>query len=81
MVRTSALDLARSPRHGIAAAFVATIYGIALAYLLMLPMAAKLKSLTRRRVQQREMLMEGLVSIALGENPRQIENKLKGFLT
>ncbi len=67
--------------RGIAAAFVATIYGIGLANLLMLPMAAKLKSLTRTRVQQREMLMEGLVSIALGENPRQIESKLKGFLT
>lgn len=67
--------------HGIAAAFVATIYGIGLANLLMLPMAAKLKSLTRSRVQQREMLMEGLISIALGENPRQIESKLRGFLT
>jgi chemotaxis protein MotA len=67
--------------HGIAAAFVATIYGIGLANLLMLPMAAKLKSVTRARVHVREMLVEGLVSIAHGENPRQIESKLQGFLT
>src|SRR5574337_427844 len=66
--------------HGIAAAFVATIYGIALAYLLMLPTAAKLKSITRSRAQLGELLVEGLISIAQGDNPRHIENKLKGFL-
>lgn len=67
--------------HGIAAAFVATIYGIALAYLLMLPTAAKLKSITRSRAQLGELLVEGLISIAQGDNPRHIENKLKGFLS
>lgn len=66
--------------HGIAAAFVATIYGIGLANLLMLPMSAKLKSIARLRAHQREMLVEGLMSIAHGENPRNIENKLRGFL-
>lgn len=67
--------------HGIAAAFVATIYGIGLAYLFMLPTAAKLKSITRSRTQLNELLVEGLISIAQGDNPRHIENKLKGFLT
>ncbi|HET7266977.1 MAG TPA: flagellar motor protein [Rhodanobacteraceae bacterium] len=66
--------------HGIAAAFVATIYGISLAYLFMLPMSNKLKSITRSRTQLHELLVEGLISIAQGDNPRHIENKLKGFL-
>jgi chemotaxis protein MotA len=66
--------------HGIAAAFVATIYGIGLANLLALPMAARLKGLARQRSQMREILVEGLVSIAQGDNPRHIESKLQGFL-
>lgn len=66
--------------HGIAAAFVATIYGIGLANLLMLPMAARLKSLIHKQTEMREILIEGLVSIAQGDNPRQIESKLQGYL-
>jgi chemotaxis protein MotA len=66
--------------HGIAAAFVATIYGVALANLLMLPMASRLKALVHKQTQMREILVEGLVSIAEGSNPRQIEAKLQGYL-
>jgi chemotaxis protein MotA len=66
--------------HGIAAAFVATIYGVALANLLMLPMASRLKGLVHKQTQMREILVEGLVSIAEGANPRQIEAKLQGYL-
>jgi chemotaxis protein MotA len=66
--------------HGIAAAFVATIYGIGLANLLMLPIAARLKSIIHRQTEMREILIEGLVSIAQGDNPRQIESKLQGYL-
>ncbi|PKM15417.1 MAG: flagellar motor protein [Gammaproteobacteria bacterium HGW-Gammaproteobacteria-2] len=65
---------------GIAGAFVSTIYGIASANLLFLPMANKLKSLIRAQSTAREMMIEGLVSIAEGENPRNIESKLQGFL-
>ncbi|MNZ59988.1 Chemotaxis protein PomA [compost metagenome] len=64
---------------GIAVAFVATIYGVGLANLLLLPMGNKLKSLVLRQSSYREMLMEGLLSIAEGENPRSIELKLQGF--
>lgn len=67
--------------HGIAAAFVATIYGVALANLFMLPMAARLKSLVGRQTKMREILIEGLVSIAQGDNPRQIEARLQGYLS
>lgn len=65
---------------GIAVAFVATIYGVASANLLFLPVASKLKSLVQAQAQHREMITEGMVSIAEGENPRNIETKLLGFL-
>lgn len=66
--------------HGIAAAFVATIYGVALANMFMLPMAARLKALVGKQSKMREILIEGLVSIAQGDNPRQIEARLQGYL-
>lgn len=66
--------------HGIAAAFTATIYGIASANLFFLPMASKLKSVIGGRSREREMIIEGLIAIAQGENPRNIEAKLAGFL-
>ncbi|MFZ5757625.1 MAG: flagellar motor protein [Pseudomonadota bacterium] len=65
---------------GIAAAFTATIYGIGLANLFLLPVAAKLKAIIAQRTAEREMIIEGLVAIAQGENPRNIESRLAGFL-
>ncbi|MFF7107077.1 MULTISPECIES: flagellar motor protein [Pseudomonas] len=66
--------------NGIAVAFVATIYGVASANLILLPIANKLKAVTLRQSRYREMLLEGLLSIAEGENPRSIELKLQGFM-
>ena len=65
--------------HGIAAAFVATIYGIAFANLLFLPMGNKLKAVIHGQTQVRTMVIEGLIAIAQGENPRNIESKLQGY--
>jgi len=65
---------------GIAVAFVATIYGVALANLVFLPVATKLKSIVMTESRFNDMLVEGLISIAEGENPRNIETKLLGFL-
>jgi chemotaxis protein MotA len=65
---------------GIAAAFTATIYGIGLANLFFLPMAGKLKGIVAEQSQVREMVIEGMISIAQGENPRAIESKLHGYL-
>lgn len=65
---------------GIAVAFVATIYGVGSANLFFLPMYNKLKSIVEQEVIMREMLIEGLVSIANGENPRAIETKLLGYI-
>jgi chemotaxis protein MotA len=66
---------------GIAVAFVATIYGVGLANLVFLPVANKLKVLIARQVLVREILVDGLVAIANGENPRIIENRLLGYVS
>jgi len=65
---------------GIAVAFVATIYGVGLANLVFLPMANKLKAHISRLVVQREMVVDGLVGIANGDNPRIIESRLQGYI-
>ncbi|MCU7856619.1 MAG: flagellar motor protein, partial [Candidatus Thiodiazotropha sp. (ex Lucinoma borealis)] len=65
---------------GIATAFVATIYGVGLANLFLLPIAAKLKTQSENIAKFREMVIEGVIGIAEGDNPRSIETKLKGFL-
>lgn len=65
---------------GIAVAFVATIYGVGAANLLFIPISTKLKTLVQSEVTYREMVVEGLVSIAEGENPRNIQRKLEGYL-
>lgn len=66
--------------HGIAAAFTATIYGIGAANLALLPMASKLKGLVNGQAEEREMIIEGLIAIAQGENPRNIEARLNGYV-
>jgi chemotaxis protein MotA len=65
---------------GIAVAFVATIYGVGLANLVFLPISNKLKAHIKRLVIAREMLVDGLIGIANGDNPRLIESRLRGYL-
>ena len=64
---------------GIAVAFVATVYGVGLANLVFLPVANKLKSVIARQVTMREMFLDGIASIANGENPRITQGKLEGY--
>jgi len=66
--------------QGIATAFVATIYGVGSANLVFLPIANKLKNHVLALTQAKEMLTEGIVAIAEGENPRNIKLKLGGYL-
>ncbi|MDD5579459.1 MAG: flagellar motor protein [Methylobacter sp.] len=66
---------------GIATAFVATIYGVSSANLIFLPVANKLKLHVIDATQDRELILEGITSIAEGENPRNIELKLGGYLS
>ncbi len=65
---------------GIAVAFVATIYGVAFANLLFLPIANKLKSIIMQQADMREMIVDGLTGIANGDSPRLIEIRLQGYL-
>jgi chemotaxis protein MotA len=66
---------------GIATAFVATVYGVGSANLLFLPIANKLEVRHRHGMILKEMILEGIVAVSTGENPRLIEEKLNAFLT
>jgi chemotaxis protein MotA len=65
--------------QGIATAFIATIYGVGFANLLYIPIANKIRAVVERQTMYREMMCEGLLSIANGDNPKSIENKLSAF--
>lgn len=65
---------------GIAIAFVATIYGVAIANLFLLPVANKLTIYINQQSQLKELIIEGILYIADGENPKSIEMKLSGYL-
>jgi chemotaxis protein MotA len=75
------LDKIDEVGRGIAVAFVATLYGVGAANLILLPAAGKLKIRIRDEQIIREMMLEGVVSILEGMNPRMVEEKLLGFLT
>jgi len=74
------LDNIEEVGHGIAIAFVATIYGIGLANLIFLPAAGKLRIRQQQAQMIKEMMLEGVISIQEGMNPRMIEIKLRTFL-
>jgi chemotaxis protein MotA len=74
------LDKTVEVGRGIAVAFVATIYGIGAANLLLLPAAGKLRIRIREEQILREMTLEGVVSILEGMNPRMLHGVLLGFL-
>jgi len=66
--------------RGIPVAFVATIYGVGAANLLFIPAAGKLRIRLREQQAQSEMMLEGVISILEGMNPRMVEIKLRSFL-
>jgi chemotaxis protein MotA len=65
---------------GIAVAFVATVYGVASANLVFLPLAAKLRGRALRAVRRREVALDGLLALQAGLNPLLVEQTLRGFL-
>jgi len=65
--------------HGIAVAFVATVYGVALANVFLLPVASKLKLRLQQSLELKELMLEGVISIAEGLNPKLIRSKLEAF--
>jgi len=64
----------------IATAFIATLYGVASANILFLPLAAKLKNRSANEILVYEVTLEGILSVQSGDNPRIVEEKLKAFL-
>lgn len=65
--------------HGIAVAFVATVYGVAAANLFFLPAGAKLKARLEKDVYMKELMLEGVCSIVQGLHPKVIERKLEAY--
>ncbi len=67
--------------NGIAIAFVATIYGVGLANLVLIPASTKIKAWAQHEMRMRELVIEGVSAIAEGMNPKLIRIKLEAFGT
>lgn len=65
---------------GIAVAFVATVYGVGIANMLLLPLATKLRGQAHNAATAREVVIEGAVALQEGLNPRLVDQKLRGFI-
>jgi chemotaxis protein MotA len=65
--------------HGIAVAFVATVYGVGVANLFFLPAASKIKARIHDEVQRKELILEGVSGIVEGLNPKLIRIKLEAY--
>jgi chemotaxis protein MotA len=74
------LDKPESLGHSIAAAFVATLWGVLSANLIFLPMAARLDRLTGIEVDEMELVIDGVLAIQAGSNPRLVAQKLRSLL-
>ena len=66
--------------QGIATAFVATIYGVGFANLVLLPLSKKLKRMIIGRSEYYELIMDGVSYIAEGHTPGEVEQRLQGYL-
>lgn len=65
---------------GIATAFVATLYGVGVANLILLPIAGNLKQKTRDKILLKELVLQGVLSISIQEHPAIVEEKLLSYL-
>jgi len=65
--------------HGIAVAFVATVYGVGIANILLLPAATKIKARIESDTELKELKLEGVVAIVEGLNPKLIRSKLEAY--
>jgi len=74
------LDNISEVGRGIAVAFVATVYGVGAANIFFLPSGGKLRIRIREEQTAREMMLEGVIAIMEGLNPRMVETKLQGYL-
>jgi chemotaxis protein MotA len=76
----SKLDNSQNMAASIASAFIATLWGVALANLIYLPIADKLRVKHQEEALYLEIISEGVISLAMGDNPRVIKMKLLSFL-
>lgn len=76
----SSLDEPGKMGSAIAAAFVATLYGVAFANLVFLPIGSKLKARTAEEIIAYDMIIEGILSLQAGDNPRMVEAKMMAYL-
>lgn len=74
------MDDAATIGPNMATALITTLYGSLLANMICIPVSNKLKSHNENEMMQKEIMIEGLLSIQAGENPRVIEEKLKSFM-
>ncbi|MCX7856648.1 MAG: flagellar motor protein [Deltaproteobacteria bacterium] len=76
----SSMENTSNMASAIASAFIATLWGVAMANLIYLPISDKLKAKHQEEALHLELIKEGIISLAVGENPRVIKMKLLSFL-
>jgi chemotaxis protein MotA len=74
------LDAPETLGPSISAAFIATLIGVASANVIYLPIAARLKQLSEEELHARGLVVEGILSIQAGDNPRVVQEKLVTFV-
>ncbi|NPV78783.1 MAG: flagellar motor protein [Firmicutes bacterium] len=74
------IDNPSSVGPAMAVALVTTFYGAMLAYLIFIPIAGKLAVRSQKEMQIRQIMLEGILSIQAGDNPRIVEEKLRSYL-
>ncbi len=77
----SILDQPELLGPAIAGAFMATLYGVGAANIVILPVENRLKQLTEAEVTSRQMVIEGLLAVQSGDNPRMVAEKLLAFVS
>jgi chemotaxis protein MotA len=76
----SNLDKPETLGPSISAAFIATLLGVASANVIYLPISARMKQLSQEELHARSLIVEGILSIQAGDNPRVVQEKLITFV-
>ena len=74
------LDNPETLGPAISGAFIATLYGVAMANVIFLPTANRLAGLSKAEVELRTLTLEGILGIQAGDNPRVLAEKLQSFI-
>jgi chemotaxis protein MotA len=74
------LDQPETLGPAISGAFIATLLGVGVANVVFLPVALRLRSLSESEVEERELVLEGVLAVQAGDNPRVVGEKLMSFV-